>query len=109
MDKKIINTLVGICENNENYSLVYTPAYDKIALSYTDSMDEILSVEKIIDKEYEFNSIRGENFTDRDIDFIISAIYNSLIVSKFESLFEDLNINNIEDFNKVIERIDDIR
>ena len=23
MDKKIINTLVGICENNENYSLVY--------------------------------------------------------------------------------------
>ena len=109
MDKKIINTLVGICENNEDYSLVYTPAYDKITLSYTDSMDEILSVEKIDDKEYEFNNEENGSFTDRDIDFIISAIYNSLIVLKFESLFEDLNINNIEDFNKVIERIDDIR
>lgn len=109
MNGKILNTLVRICENNDNYTMAYTPALDIISLVETsDFEDEILCIEKISDKEYKFES-KGFVFTDIDIDFIISNIYNTLLNLKFESFIEDLDINDVKDFNNIVDIINQTR
>lgn len=109
MDDKIINTLVGICENDEDYTMVYTPAQNIISLVCTsDFENEILCIEKISDKEYKFES-KGFVFTDIDIDFIISNIYNTLLNLKFESFIEDSNINGTNDFNRITDIVNHLR
>lgn len=109
MNEKIINTLIKICENDEEYTVTYTPAQDIISLIYTsDFENEILCIEKISDKEYKFES-KGFVFTDIDIDFIISNVYNTLLNLKFESFIEDLDINNVKDFNNIADIINQTR
>lgn len=106
---KILNILMRICENNEDYTMVYTPAQGIISLVHTcDFENEILCIEKISDKEYKFES-KGFVFTDIDIDFIISNIYNTLLNLKFESFIEDLDINDVNDFNNIADIINQTR
>lgn len=108
MNEKIINTLVRICENNDNYTMVYTPALDIISLVETyDFEDEILCIEKISDKEYKFES-KDFVSTDINIDFIISNIYNALLNLKFKFFIEDLNINDVNDFNSIADIINQL-
>lgn len=101
MNEKIINTLIKICEIDEDYTMIYTPAHDRISLVYTDDFgNEILNIEKNDNAEYKFES-ESDDFTSIDIDFIISSIYNSLLSLQFESFIEDLNIDNINDFERI--------
>ena len=101
MNEKIINTLIKICENDEDYTMIYTPAYDRISLVYTDDFgNEILNIEKNDNAEYKFES-ESDDFIDINIDFIISNIYNSLLSLQLESFIGDLDIDNTDDFTKI--------
>lgn len=110
MNGKILNTLVRICKKNEEYTMIYTPAHERISLVYTnDFNNEILYIEKTTeDKVYKFES-ESDIFTDMNIDFIISNIYNTLLSLKFESFIEDLEVNNVDDFNNIIDIINQTR
>ena len=109
MNEKIVNTLNEICENNEEYTMVYTPKHDRISLVYISNLNiEILYIETINNTEYKFKSNYDE-FKDTNIEYIISSIYDTLIKIKMESLFEDLNIDNANDFNNIITIINNIR
>ena len=109
MNEKIIKTLVEICEEHEEYTLIYTPAQGYISIVYTnDFNNEILHIEQIIDKEYKVETC-DDAFTDTNIEFIISTIYNSLLSLELNSLIEDLDIDNVKDFNKIVEKISIIR
>lgn len=106
---EIINILMEICKSNEEYTLIYTPAHDRIAMVCTIDYDnEILYIEKAENNEYKFES-DTDVFTDINIDFIISTIYVTLINLKFNSLIEDLNVDNTKDFNKMIKDINTLR
>ena len=108
MNEKIVNTLNEICENNEEYTMVYTPKHDRISLVYISNLSvEILYIETINNTEYKFKSNYDE-FKDTNIEYIISSIYYTLIKIKMESLFEDLNIDNANDFNNIITIINNI-
>ena len=53
MNEKIINTLTEICENNEEYTILYTPKHNRISLVYTSNLDvEILYIETINNIKY---------------------------------------------------------
>ena len=108
MNEKIINTLTKICENNEEYTILYTPKHNRISLVYTFNSDvEILYIETINNIKYKFESDYNE-FKDTNIEYIISNIYDTLIEIKLESLIEDLNIDNVNDFNDIVTIINNI-
>lgn len=108
MNEKIINTLTEICENNEEYTILYTPKHNRISLVYTFNSDvEILYIETINNIKYKFESDYNE-LKDTNIEYIISNIYDTLIEIKLESLIEDLNIDNVNDFNDIITIINNI-
>ena len=109
MNEKIINTLIEICENNEEYTILYRPKHDRISLVYTSNLNiEILYIETINNTEYKFKSDYYE-LKDTDIEFIILSIYDTLIRIKLESLMGDLYIDNVNDFNDIITIINNIR
>lgn len=109
MNEKIINTLIKICENDEEYTVTYTPALERISLAFTNDLSvEILYIETINNTEYMFES-EYDKFKDIDIEYIISNIYDTLMKVKFESLLEDLNIDDVEDFNNMITIINNLR
>lgn len=109
MNEKIINTLIKICENDEEYTVTYTPAFERISLALTNNLSvEILYIETINNTEYMFES-EYDKFKDIDIEYIISSIYDTLMKIKLESLIGDLNINNVNDFNDIITIINNIR
>lgn len=109
MNEKIINTLIKICEGDEEYTVTYTPALERISLVFTNDLSiEILYIETISNTEYKFGSDYDE-FKDIDIEYIISNIYDTLMKVKFESLLENLNIDDVEDFNNMITIINNLR
>ena len=110
MNEKIINTLIEICENNEEYTALYMPKHDRISLVYTSNLNiEILYIETINNTEYKFKSDYDE-LKDTDIEYIILSIYDTLIKIKLESLAGDLHIDNVNDFfNDIITIINNIR
>ena len=109
MNEKIINTLTEICENNEEYTILYTPKHNRISLVYTSNLDvEILYIETINNIKYKFESDYNE-LKDTNIEYIISNIYDTLIEIKLESLIEDLDIDNVNDFNDIITIVNNIR
>lgn len=109
MNNEITNTLIDICKNNEEYTLIYTPAHDRIAMVDTTNYDnEIFYIEKAKNNEWKFES-DIVLFVEADINFIISTIYATLINSKFSSLIEDLNIDDVKDLNKMIEDIKNLK
>lgn len=109
MNKKIINTLIKICENNEEYTTLYMPKHDRISLVYTSDLNiEILYIETINNTEYKFESDYDE-LIDTNIEYIILSIYDTLIRIKLESLMGDLYIDNVNDFNDIITIINNIR
>ena len=108
MNEKIINTLTEICENNEEYTILYIPKHNRISLVYTSNLDvEILYIETINNIKYKFESDYNE-LKDTNIEYIISNIYDTLIEIKLESLIEDLDIDNVNDFNDIITIINNI-
>lgn len=109
MNEKIINTLTKICENNGEYAILYIPKHDRILLAYTSNLNlEILYIETINNTEYKFESDYDE-FKDTNIEYILSSVYDTLIKIKLESLVEDLDINNVNDFNDIITTVNNIR
>ena len=110
MNEKIINTLIEICENNEEYTTLYMPKHDRISLVYTSNLNiEILYIETINNTEYKFKSDYYELKEDTNIDFIILSIYDTLIQIKIESLMGDLYIDNVKDFNDIITIVNNIK
>ena len=109
MNEKIVNTLTKICKNNEEYAILYIPKDDRISLAYTSNLNiEILYIKTINNIEYKFGSNYDE-LKDTNIEHIISSIYNTLMEIKFESLIEDLDIDNMNDFNDIITVVNNIR
>ena len=109
MNEKIINTLTKICENNEEYTILYAPKHNRISLVYTSNLNaEILHIETINNTVYEFESGYNE-LKDSNIEYIISNIYDTLMMIKLESLIEDLDIDNVNDFNNIITIVNNIR
>ena len=109
MNEKIINTLTKICENNEEYTILYTPKHNRISLVYTANLDvDILHIETINNTVYKFESDYNE-LKDSNIEYIISNIYDTLMMIKLESLIEYLDIDNVKDFNDIITIINNIR
>lgn len=109
MNEKIINTLAKICENNREYTILYTPKHDRISLVYTSNLNiEILYIKTINNTEYKFESDYDE-FIDTNIEHIILSIYDTLIEIKIESLVDDLYIDNVIDFNDIITIVNNIR
>lgn len=109
MNEKIINTLTEICKNNGEYTILYIPKRNRISLVYTSNLNiEILYIETINNTEYKFESDYDE-LKDTNIKYIISTIYDTLIKIKLESLIEDLDIDNINDFNDIITIVNNIR
>lgn len=109
MNEKIINTLTKICENDGEYTILYIPKHNRISLVYTSNLDvEILYIETINNTEYKFESDYDE-FEDTNIEHIISSICDTLMMIKIESLIEDLDIDNVNDFNDIITIINNIR
>lgn len=109
MNEKIINTLTKICENNGEYTILYRPKHDRISLVYTPDLNiEILYIKTINNTEYKFESDYDE-LIDTNIEYIILSIYDTLIRIKLESLMEDLDIDNVKDFNDIITIINNIR
>ena len=109
MNEKIINTLIKICENNGEYTILYIPKHDRISLVYTSDLNaEILYIETINNTGYKFESDYDE-LEDTNIEYIILSIYDTLIKIKIESLLGDLYIDNVNDFNDIITIINNIR
>ena len=109
MNEKIINTLIEICENNEEYTTLYMPKHDRISLVYTSNLNiEILYIETINNTEYKFESDYDE-LIDTNIEYIIYSIYDTLIQIKIESLMGDLYIDNVKDFNDIITIVNNIK
>lgn len=109
MNEKIINTLIKICENNKEYTILYIPKHNRISLVYTSDLNiEILYIETINNTEYKFESDYDE-LIDTNIEYIILSIYDTLIQIKIESLIGDLYIDNVNDFNDIITIVNNIR
>lgn len=109
MNERIINTLTKICEDNKEYAILYIPAHDRISLVYTPNLDvEILYIEMVSNTEYKFESDYDE-IEDTNMEYILLSVYNTLIKIKLESLIEDLDITNVNDFNDIITIVNNIR
>ena len=109
MNERIINTLTKICENNEEYAILYIPAHDRISLVYTSNLNvEILYIEMVSNTEYKFES-DYDKIEDTNMEYILLSVYDTLMKIKLESLIEDLDITNVNDFNDIITIVNNIR